>query len=424
MESSNEIREELEKNRERIGEIVVLRNPLLEECPLEGVTMLNKPLFSLNFSQTINHESVIEGGCANETQTFTAPQASILVVDDNEMNLKVAEGLLEPLHMQIDTADSGQKAIRMLADKKYHIIFMDHMMPVMDGIETTEKIRAMEGDYYKNVPIVALTANALVDAREKFREAGMDDFVAKPIEMKEICSCIRKWLPRELIVKIRNKEQNRIAAGIQKAAELKEDIRQGEKLKRKGIDKLAGIKASGNEKLWKSLLGDFYKLIDAKANKLEKCLNDGMLKDYVIEVHALKNTARMIGATSLSERFHKMEDCGNAGDLETIKRETPELLQQYRSFKEVLKEYGTAQNQEKREASTEELTGILTKMHEAMDGFDLDGADEAMQELEKCRLPEKCIPLMDLLRVAIADVMMEEVMSLAQEMISLLKEEG
>lgn len=424
VESSNEIREELEKNRERIGEIVVLRNPLLEECPLEGVTMLNKPLFSLNFSQTINHESVIEGGCANETQTFTAPQASILVVDDNEMNLKVAEGLLEPLHMQIDTADSGQKAIRMLADKKYHIIFMDHMMPVMDGIETTEKIRAMEGDYYKNVPIVALTANALVDAREKFREAGMDDFVAKPIEMKEICSCIRKWLPRELIVKIRNKEQNRIAAGIQKAAELKEDIRQGEKLKRKGIDKLAGIKASGNEKLWKSLLGDFYKLIDAKANKLEKCLNDGMLKDYVIEVHALKNTARMIGATSLSERFHKMEDCGNAGDLETIKRETPELLQQYRSFKEILKEYGTAQNQEKREASTEELTGILTKMHEAMDGFDLDGADEAMQELEKCRLPEKCIPLMDLLRVAIADVMMEEVMSLAQEMISLLKEEG
>lgn len=103
VESSNEIREELEKNRERIGEIVVLRNPLLEECPLEDVTMLNKPLFSLNFSQTINHESVIESGCANETQTFTAPQASILVVDDNEMNLKVAEGLLEPLHMQIDT---------------------------------------------------------------------------------------------------------------------------------------------------------------------------------------------------------------------------------------------------------------------------------------------------------------------------------
>ena len=90
----------------------------------------------------------------------------------------------------------------------------------------------------------------------------------------------------------------------------------------------------------------------------------------------------------------------------------------------VLKEYGTAQNQEKREASTEEVTGILTKMHDAMDGFDLNGADEAMQELEKCRLPEKCIPLMDLLRVAIADVMMEEVMSLAQEMIGLLKEEG
>lgn len=129
---------------------------------------------------------------------------------------------------------------------------------------------------------------------EQLWERKVDDFVAKPIEMKEICNCIRKWLPRELIVKIRNKELNRIAAGIQKAAELKADIRQGEKLKWKGIDKLAGIKASGSEKLWKSLLGD----------------------------------------------------CGNAGDLETIERETPELLQQYRSFKEVLKEEAMSLAQE------------------------------------------------------------------------------
>ena len=108
-------------------------------------------------------------------------------------------GLLEPLKLQIDTADSGKRALQLVSQKQYHIIFMDHMMPVMDGIETTERIRAMDDEYYKNVPIIALTANALMDAREKFKAAGMDDFVAKPIEMSDICSKIKHWLPRALI---------------------------------------------------------------------------------------------------------------------------------------------------------------------------------------------------------------------------------
>lgn len=403
----------------QMGEMYMLLNPLLEECNAAGITAINKPLYSLNFCQTINHEAMYVGPVVDEYMNFTAPEASVLIVDDNEINLEVAAGLLEPLNMQIDMADSGKRALQMAAEKKYHLIFMDHMMPVMDGIETTERLRQMEDEYYHTVPIVALTANALMDAREKFAKAGMNDFVAKPIEMKEICKCIKKWLPDELIiVNTDTGEASAEAGGASQA-----DQAQGGSLPElPGINSADGVKYSGSEKLWYKLLGDFYKLIDAKANKIEKCLADNLIRDYTIEVHALKNTARMVGAGHLSEWFHRMEDCGNAGDVETILAETPGLLEELRSYKEILRPYGEAGNQNKKEVPAEELIEILTNMKEAMDQFDLDTVDAAMQELEKCRIPDSCGQQMETLRVAVTDVMMEEVMNVADEMIGLLQE--
>lgn len=413
---SEEIEEEIEAEQclDKLGEIYILRNPMLEDCGVEGVNLINKPLFTMNFCQIINHETLDSGIASVSQQNFVAPSASVLIVDDNEMNLKVAMGLLEPLKMKIDTADSGKRAMKMIHQKRYDLIFMDHMMPVMDGIETTERIRQLEDDYYQKVPIIALSANAMIDAREQFKNAGMNDFVAKPIEMKEICNCIRKWLPTEYI-------QSVFEDAKEAVEEVGEDCDNVENIELPGIDREAGIKASGSAKLWVSLLGDFYKLIDMKSNKLEKCLNDGMIRDYTIEVHALKNTARMIGALQLSEWFYRMEQCGNAQDVESIRKETPELLLEYRSFKEVLRPYGAVQNSEKREVSKEEVIALLAKMRDAMNDFDLDSADEAMQELEKCAIPEECQTMMDTLRVGIADVMMEEVMQTADEMIEQMK---
>ena len=162
-------------------------------------------------------------------------------------------------------------------------------------------------------------------------------------------------------------------------------------------------------------------MIDVKANKLESCLTDSMIRDYTIEVHALKNTARMIGAKELSEWFHRMENCGNANDVQTIMEETPELIKEYRSMKEVLRPYGEIQNEEKREASAQELIELLTTIRDSMEQFDLDTADAAMQELEKCRIPDECTQYLDKLRVCLADVMMEEVIHIAEEMIQVLK---
>lgn len=132
-------------------------------------------------------------------QEFTAPEARVLVADDNEINREVAVLLLEPLQMQIDTAENGAEALDMIQKNHYDLVFMDHWMPVMNGVEATAALRKLEGEYYQKLPVIALTADAMENAKQEFYAAGMNDFVAKPIEMKEICTTIKSWLPKELM---------------------------------------------------------------------------------------------------------------------------------------------------------------------------------------------------------------------------------
>ena len=344
---------------------------------------------------------------------FTAPLATIMVVDDNEMNRKVALGLLAPLKMQIDTAENGKQALDMICKKKYDLIFMDHMMPVMDGIEATKHLRAMEGDYYKKLPVIALTANAIVEARAKFYEAGMNDFTAKPIDLKEICAKIRKWFPAEYVIENETGGENRSqnGSGLEKLPVIE------------GLDVSEGIKNSGTRELFFSLLGDFYKLIDMKSTKMEKCLADGLIRDYTIEVHALKNTARMIGAMELSKWCYELEMAGNGNEVEKLTKETPGMLQLYRSYKEILKPYAKLQNEEKKQVSKEEIIEDLQKLRDAIDTFDLDMADEIMKRLEEYQFPEEMEPLLEELRAYVADVAMEEIMTTAENMINMLEKQ-
>ncbi len=360
---------------------------------------------------------------------FAAPEASVLIVDDNEINLEVTAALLEPLRMQIDLADSGKQALLLVQQKKYHLIFMDHMMPVMDGVETTKRLRRLPDPYYRTVPVVALTANALADVQEMFRQAGMNDYLAKPVEAKDLYRCVLKWLPRKLIVVTKKPPvSNGSGSAPQTAGAAPETQTKSGGIKQTGagsppgIDPAEGIRYTGSEKMWLKLLGDFYKLIDAKANKLESCLADGLLKDYTIEVHALKNTARMIGASHLSEWFFKMEKCGKAGDVETIEKETPGLLQELRSFKEILRPYGEENDRHKREVPVSEWVTQLKIMRDAMERFSLDTVDACMQQIEQYRVPEGCSGLMDSLRVAVTDVKMKDVMDTAEQMIAVLQE--
>lgn len=392
--------------------LCLLQNPMTEQCSEKNVTVINKPLYNLNFCQLLNHEQIIFTSVAEEEMHFVAPKANILVVDDNEMNLKVAKGLLEPFKMQIDTAQNGKEALRKVQEKQYDLVFMDHMMPVMDGIEATREIRKLSDEIYQKLPIIALSANATAEAKEMFMREKMNDFVAKPIKLKEIGKCILKWLPKELV-------EESTGSVDDVPNENKEALPVIE-----GLNVPEGIKNCGSEKLFMELLGDFYKLIEPKSTKIEKCLADGLIRDYTIEVHALKNTARMIGALELSELFYQMEQLGNAGEQKVLEERTPEVLELYRSYKKVLEPYGRVSQDGQQQVSAEAIRQTLMKLHDAMDSFDLDEADRTMKELENYVFPADMQPMLEQLSAYVADVAMEDVMKMTESMCEQLETEA
>ncbi|MBQ2283274.1 MAG: response regulator [Agathobacter sp.] len=396
---SEEERKQLE---EGAGRICLLRNPMKEDRSYKNVTILNKPVYSLNFCQLINHEELVFQSRSEEALHFIAPEAKILIVDDNEMNLKVAKGLLEPFKMQMDFARDGKEALEMVQENSYDLVFMDHMMPVMDGIESVREIRKLEGEAYQNLPVVALSANATAEAKEMFLKEHMNDFVAKPIKLKEIAKCILRWLPEDLVTMV-EVETEQSESSKEEASPVIE-----------GLDVSEGIKNCGSYELFIELLGDFYKLIEPKSVKLEKCLADGMIRDYTIEVHALKNTARMIGAMELSGLFYEMEQLGNANEQEELEKRTPDVLKLYRSYKEILVDYGRANNANLEQVPVQKMKETLMQLHDAMDTFDLDSADLAMKELDTYAFPEDVQPMLEQLGAYVADVAMEEVMELTQ----------
>lgn len=401
-----------EKMKHCSTQLCVLQNPMQQNLSDTRAMLVNKPLYSLNFCQIINRE-VVRMEKEEDVLCFKAPEAKLLIVDDHEMNLKVAKGLLAPLGVQIDTAENGKEAIDKVKHTDYDIVFMDHMMPVMDGVEATKAIRELPEEKYQTLPIVALSANATVEARDLFASNGFSDFVAKPIKLKELCGCIRNWLPESLVV------TEGVEAIAMTAMESAEDDLQIE-----GLNVKEGIQNSGSKELFMSLLGDFYKLIDQKSIKVEKCLADGMIRDYTIEVHALKSTARMIGAMELSEKFYRLEQLGNAGEEKTLALETPDVLSLYRSYKPILEPFAKMREQEKQEVAVAQIVEELENLKNAMDCFDLDGADAAMHALEGFVFPEAYQKMVEDLSAYVADVAMEDVMRLADELIENLKKES
>lgn len=183
----------------------------------------------------------------------------------------------------------------------------------------------------------------------------------------------------------------------------------------KGLDIEDGLKYCGSEELYLRTIENFYKLIDDKSAKLEEYATSGEMYAYTVEVHALKNTARMIGAQELSQQFHQLECLGKEERLEEIKSRTPAVVSLYRSYKMLLKDVKSATS-ERVETDPQNIIKVLMCLHDAIDSFDLDAADAAMEELDSYLLPKDLQPLAKKLDAALADVAMEEVLVLAQKM--------
>ncbi len=248
-------------------------------------------------------------------ETFSAPDVSVLIVDDNAVNRKVARGFLKGYDFQLTEAGSGPESIDLVRSRKFDIIFMDHMMPMMDGIEAVDVIRKDCGENGTSPVIVALTANVMEGMRERFLDCGFQDFIAKPLDRKELNQLLLRWIPEERRVA---KEGGQAQTTLDPDAFLIE-----------GVDMDAVMHYfSGDEAAFTDLLELYY--LDGKRKAgLLRDLAETDIPYYQTEVHGLKSASANIGAMDVSAMAKEQEDAAARGDTEYIARQLPHLLEAY-----------------------------------------------------------------------------------------------
>ncbi|MDE6714173.1 MAG: PocR ligand-binding domain-containing protein [Lachnospiraceae bacterium] len=388
----------------------------------DNFVQMKKPVHSANLVHIFQHEDIHMS--ASETSgdviSFIAPDAEILIVDDNAINLTVAEGLLEPLQMKIDRALSGKEAIDMISNKHYDIILMDHMMPELDGVETTRIIRRFHLEY-DDVPIIALTANAIAGTQEKFIKEGMNDFIAKPIELQIMLDKLRKWLPAGKVVNIQTDNTGGSAAN---AALLSAGKEKAPAIVIEGLDTGYALGLLGSEKLFWAVLKDYYHAIPKKMERIEEYEKKEQWQEYTIEVHALKSASRQVGALKLSERAENLENAGNRNDSDMIHALTGELLLQCRYYQEILRPYFPEEDKtaDQGKITKEALAEAFEKISEALEELDMDTAGEMVMKLAEYRYDGWQKELLKKMENAVEDMDVEQCEEIIETWENRLKE--
>lgn len=365
------------------------------------------PLFCIQVADIINDEmrefQYKQTGISEE-QIVPMPFAKILIVDDNEVNLQVAKGLMNPYEMRIECATSGQDAINKIKTSKYDLIFMDHMMPGLDGVDTTKLIRNLEVNYYKEVPIVALTANALSEAREMFLSEGFNDFLAKPIELSKLNFILKKWiLSRHSETNYRNDsvllESNKFEENIEVV-----------NFEVKGIELTVGVNNVGGDiEVYMSILETYYKETKSKIKDLYETIKNKDIQLFTTYIHGLKSSSGSIGAEEISNLAKKLEFAGKENDLEYINNHIDEfadktfrILENIDIFikeKNHKNEHGLLKDIEKDKIFTEEKVivpidkEILMKLKQAFNEVSLEYVEDLLREIRKQDYDQKTTKL-------------------------------
>ena len=341
------------------------------------------------FSMAASHQA------KSFTQSFQAPDARVLVVDDADVNLLVFANLLKKTRIKIDTASSGVEMLQMVRMNHYNMIFLDHRMPGMDGIEAFHNMKKMTDGLNYNTPVVALTANAVLGARQLYIDEGFNDYISKPVDTVRLEQILLEYLPPDLVIKgsdLPAEEPKPTLAPV--AADFEEEEAQEESSPYKGIkgiDYDAAVTNCGSEDTFVQALEIFYTSLDKKADEIEGFERDKDIKNYTIKVHALKSAARLVGALKLSEDAKYLEACGDKNDVAEIEAKTPALLSLYRSYKPVLeKVFGKTDEQDMSlpEISIEDLHEMYSLIKGFAADFDLDNIDNMMAEAKNYRIPE------------------------------------
>lgn len=259
-------------------------------------------------------------------ETFTAPKAKVLVVDDNLMNRVVVKGLLKQTLLQIEEAESGEECLKKTMDTHYEVILMDHMMPGMDGVETLHRLREQKG-VNKDTPVVVLTANAVVGVKDFYLDSGFDSYLSKPINGKLLEEVLLKYLPDELVIR-REVPQGINVIGAKQDGFRPEEIRNV--LKTEGID-LAGSleRLDGQKEKYQSLAKQFAQVCEERLRLLHEYIRKEDVPAYVALLGQLKNDAELLGTLELAKLAQEQERLGKEGNLAFLRDKFALLSEEY-----------------------------------------------------------------------------------------------
>jgi signal transduction histidine kinase/DNA-binding response OmpR family regulator/HPt (histidine-containing phosphotransfer) domain-containing protein len=340
------------------------------------------------------------------------PYASVLVVDDVPTNLDVARGMMKPYGMRIDCVTSGAAAIKLIRDNeiKYNAILMDHMMPEMDGIETTRFIREIGTEYAKNIPIIALTANAIVGSEDMFLRNGFQAFLSKPIDIIRMDAVINRWVrDKELEKKFKDCDNQGEVTGCngdrRNIVDRRSNVpRRGNSDRRVNPDrrkcsdrrcgigglnidglniKQALIRFGNDTKVYMDVLKSYSLNTPPLVEHLRDCSAEN-LSDYAVIVHGIKSSSRSIGAEAIGSRAEKLEMAAKAGDFAFVSSENNDFIETVQtmltSLSAMIKEIDAENTKPKK---VEPDAKVLSDLLEVCQNYDIDGVDKAMAELEK-----------------------------------------
>lgn len=354
--------------------------------------LLKKPFYCLPIANMLNAEAVQDEFSFAEKRMI-CPNVRVLVVDDEPMNLMVAEGIFREYEMQVRTVYSGMEAVELCRKEDFDLIFLDHMMPEMDGVETLKRLRRLLTDSGRTATIIAFTANAVSGAREMFFEEGFDEFVSKPIEMVEFERVLRNVLPKSAVQyadKDYRTERNTESRDGGQSESIQEqptsEQRKTALLEKAGIHTMTGLQyCLNNMEFYDELLMKFASDAERKQEDIGRFFEQEDWENYCIMVHALKSTARMIGADDLSNLAKDLEDAAKNLNVEYIRMHHENLLLQYKETEQRIRDTFEGDKKDGEQKEYQEISGLelRRKLEEIEDSLNTYEAEKAKTLIEQ-----------------------------------------
>ena len=354
------------------------------------VHVLYKPYNAMMLAEILNGREASVTQVRRERKRFVAPTAKILVVDDNLMNLKVVEGLLRRYRIKIVPATSGEEALSLIDSQDYDFVFMDHMMPGMDGVECFHRIREKQGTYFAQVPIIALTANAIAGSREMFLAEGFNDFVAKPIDTALLGEVLQRFIPLE---KQMPEEEAEPLPELENAPLIPETPKVDPFAPGSGIDRETALLYCGSVEDFRELADVYCESGKAYTLDLDKAYASKDMKSYAILAHTIKSTSKTLGAKQLSDLAFAQEMAAKDENEGLVLSQHEEFSAEYERVLKLLRSYlgeeGDAPQAEapQGEAPTEDAKeladwdGVKSELLEHLKSFEATAFEDRVKAL-------------------------------------------